>query len=253
MQVDVGALQRMSAGGNDSALLIVAHGSTRYAEAARPAAAHVARLKAADPGRRVALGLLAGAPPVAEALAALDAARIAVVPFFMEDGYFTRVAIPRALGGDPRVRLCRPVGLNQRMAALITCHARLGCAERGLDPAATTVVLVGHGSARAPGQAAALRRHTATVAASGAFACVCEAHLEEPPRLPETLAALRGSAVAVVGFFAGEGGHVRDDVPAALAAEQAARRNAYPPVHNFGSVADNPAVTQIILEQAATA
>ena len=71
--------------------------------------------------------------------------------------------------------------------------------------------------------------------------------------MPDALAALRDHTVVVVGFFAGEGGHVRDDVPAALDAEQKARRGTTRPVHNFGSVVDNPAVTQIILDQAAAA
>lgn len=243
----------MSGPQHASALLVVAHGSARHAGAARPAAAHVARLRAADPRRAVALGLLFGAPSVTGALAVLDAPRIDVVPFFMEDGYFTRVSVPRALGDDPRVRLCPPVGLHDAMAGLIAAHVRRGCVAHGEDPAAAAVLLVGHGSARAPGGASALRRHAAALAAGGGFAAVHAAYLEEPPFLRDALAALRGTVVAVAGFFAGEGGHVRDDVPAAVAAEQAARRNAYPPVHNFGSVADNPAVTQIILEQAAAA
>jgi sirohydrochlorin cobaltochelatase len=248
--IDVGAPRRLSAPPTENAVLLVAHGSARYPDAGRPAAAHVARLRAS---RLAGLGLLNGTPSVQDALAGLDAAVIRVVPFFMEDGYFTRVAVPAALGADPRVVLCPPVGVHDGMAALIAEIVRQGCSDRGLDPASTAVLLVGHGSGRSPGRAMALVRHTATLAAGGEFALVRAACLEEPPFLPNALADLRAHPVAVVGFLAGEGRHMRDDVPTALHAEAAARGGNAPPVHNFGAVADNQAMTRIILDQAASA
>ncbi len=234
------------------AILLIAHGSASYPLAARPAEAHLAGLAAADPARPVALGLLNGTPSVAEALAALQVPRIRAVPFFMEDGWFTRVAVPTALAGDPRVVLCPPIGVHPGMTGLIMNCLGRGCTERGLDPACTAVLIVGHGSARAPGRALALHRHTDAIAASAAFAAVRSACLEEAPLLPDALSALRSWPVAVVGFFAGDGGHVRDDLPAALERERAARGPNAPAVHNFGPVVANPALTQIILDQAAS-
>jgi sirohydrochlorin cobaltochelatase len=233
-------------------ILLIAHGSARYAEAARPALAQLPRLRAAAPGRCVTLGLLAGRPGVSDTLARIDAPAIRAVPFFMEDGYFVRVAVPRAIGGDRRVTRCRPVGVHPGMADVVAGHARDGCAARDLVPAEVALLLVGHGSASAPGRAMALRRHAAALAASSLFQTVHIAHLEEPPLLADALAALRPWPVAVVGFFAGEGKHVRDDVPAALAAETATRAGSAGVVHNFGSVADNPALARIILDQAAS-
>ena len=250
---DVGRTAPFAGSDAAPAILLVAHGSARYPDAGRPAAAQAARLRQACPGRRIGVGLLHGAPSVAEALAGLDAPAIRAVPFFMEHGWFTRVAVPRAVGGDPRVVLCPPVGVHGGIAGLVTAMVRQRCAGLGLDPGRTAVLLVGHGSARAPGRALAVHRHAQAIAATAGFATVGVAHLEEPPLLPDGLAALRHYPVAVVGFFAGEGGHVRDDLPAALRTEQAARGHTAPPVHNFGSVADNPGVTQIILEQAGIA
>jgi sirohydrochlorin ferrochelatase len=234
------------------AILLIAHGSTTYPLAARPAETHLAGLAAADPTRPVALGLLNGTPSVAQALAELRAPRIRAVPFFMEDGWFTRVAVPSALAGDGRVVLCPPIGVHPGLAGLILDCLGRGCVERGLDPAGIAVLIVGHGSARAPGRALALHRHTDSVAASGAFAAVRSACLEEAPFLPDALAALRPFPVAVIGFFAGDGGHVRDDLPAALERERAARGPNAPEVHNFGSVVAHPMLTQIILDQASS-
>jgi sirohydrochlorin ferrochelatase len=173
-----------------------------------------------------------------------------VVPFFMEDGYFTRVAIPKALGRSEGIILCPPIGLHEEIAGLIASRGRDGCVTAGFTPADTAIVVVGHGSARSPGRALALHRHSTTVAGSRQFASVQVACLEEAPFLDDVLRGLRGLPVGLVGFFAGEGGHVREDVPEAIAAEQRARGPAGPLVLNFGTVTDNAALAQIILDQA---
>ncbi len=92
------------------ALLLIAHGSTRYADAARPLWRHVEALRQDMPDTCTEVGLLNGVPSITDALAAMPAIPVHVVPFFMEAGYFTNVAIPKALGADPRVRLCPPIG-----------------------------------------------------------------------------------------------------------------------------------------------
>jgi sirohydrochlorin cobaltochelatase len=238
------------------ALLLIGHGSARYPDAGRIIGDQVRRISAAGVFREVAMGLLNGTPSAGEALARLAAPVVRVVPCFMEDGYFTRVAVPRALGlkdGASRVVLCPPVGVHEGMASLIELRVRGASLERGIDPAATAVVVIGHGSARAPGRALALHRHVDTVVARGGFATVVAACLEEAPFVADVLRSLRSYTVAVVGFFAGEGVHVRDDVPALIAAERAERGPAGPDIHNLGCVTDTPAMPRVILEQAGSA
>jgi sirohydrochlorin cobaltochelatase len=238
----------------EDALLLIAHGSSRYTDAARVLRGHVQRISAAGSFREVEMGLLNGTPSVAEAVARLTAPVTRVVPFFMENGYFSRVVVPHTLGLADAVRgrflLCPAVGVHPGMAELITARVLDRCGERGIEPAATSVVIVGHGSARAPGRALALHSHVKRVAAMGVFAAVNAACLEEAPFLADVLRGQRDRAVAVLGFFAGEGGHVRDDVPTLIAAEQSARGPGGPEVHYLGPVAEAPAMTQIILDQA---
>ena len=88
------------------ALLLVAHGSDRYADAARGLEAHAAALRARARFTEVAVGVLSGTPAAADALARLTAEAVHVVPFFMEDGYFTRTAIPAALRAAGSARRC---------------------------------------------------------------------------------------------------------------------------------------------------
>jgi len=240
----------------NDALFLVAHGSVRYPDAGRVMHEHVRRIQAAGTFAEVGMGLLNGAPSVTEALARLTAPLVRVVPFFMEDGYFTRVAVPRALGlpdGAGRLLLCPPVGVHDGMAGLIERRVRDAAAARGLRPATTAVLIVGHGSARNPGHALALHRHAAQVAASGEFAQVAAACLEEAPFVADALRGLRAHPVVVVGFFAGGGGHARDDVPGLIAVERAARGTAGPDVHDLGCVTDTPSMTRIILDQARAA
>lgn len=236
----------------EHALLLVAHGSARHPEAARGVQAHAAALREAGVFAQVGVGLLHGEPAAAAALAGLRAPVVHVVPFFMEAGWFTRIAVPRALGlhgsvmqrGEQTLRYTAPIGAHAGMAALI------GQRVRQIAPEVPALLVVGHGSARAPGRVTALHGHVARLTASGSFAVVEPAFLEEPPFIADAMARLRGGPLAVIGFFAGEGGHVRDDLPRLIAAEDA-RRASHAPLLDCGTVAAEPGIRRIILEQVA--
>jgi sirohydrochlorin cobaltochelatase len=238
------------------ALLLIGHGSTRYSDTAAGLQRHAEALRREGAFPIVAVGLLNGTPSVAEAVARIDATEVRVVPFFMEAGWFTRVAIPQALGLDNpdaarRFHLCPPVGLHDGMAGLIERQALAACDALGAASRTVAVLVVGHGSASAPGQALALHEHTARAGWNGLFARVESACLEETPFVADTLRGLRGHPVVVIGFFAGDGGHVRDDLPAQVAAEQAARGADSLPVRLHGTVTDEAEMVRIILDQAA--
>jgi sirohydrochlorin cobaltochelatase len=240
----------------NTALLLIGHGSTRYPDAAIGLQRHADALRVEGSFPVVEVGLLKGSPSVAEALGRINAAKVHVVPFFMESGYFTRVAIPRALGlsspnAGPRLHLCPPIGLHDGMAALIERQSLAACAALNIASRTVAVLVVGHGSASTPGMALALHEHSARVGWTGLFARVEAACLEEAPFVADSLQALRHHPVVVIGFFAGDGGHVRDDLPSLVAAEQAARGADGLAVRLQGIVTDNPEVVQIILDQAA--
>jgi sirohydrochlorin cobaltochelatase len=197
------------------ALLLIAHGSERYPNADWAVLRHAEALRAEGGFRQVEAAFLNGAPSVAGALEAIDAGIVRVVPFFMEAGYFTKVAIPAAVAGDRRVRIGLPAGVHPGMAGVVTRQAMAGCERLGLGPSDVALVVAGHGSASNPGRNLALYQHVAAIRGFGRVAAAC---LEEAPFLADVLAAMRGSAVLVSGFFAGDGMHVRDDVPDACRA-----------------------------------
>ena len=233
----------------NDALLLIGHGSARYPEAGGALLRHAEALRAAGRFAQVEVALLNGAPTVDAALARIGAAVIRVVPFFMEDGYFCRVAVPAALSGRPAL-LCPPVGIHDGMAGLIERHALAACDDLGMPSRDAAILVVGHGSSSAPGRHLALHRHAARVAATELFARVEAACLEEAPFVADALAGLRAHPVVIIGFFANQGGHVRDDLPALVAAEQASRGGAGHRVRFHGCVVDDPMMVRIILDQA---
>jgi sirohydrochlorin cobaltochelatase len=240
----------------NDALLLIGHGSAHYADAGQALQAHAAVLRNGRLFAEVAVGFLAGTPSVGEALASLCAPTVHVVPFFMEDGYFTRVAVPRALApaGGQRIRYHPAVGTHSTMPGMIERCGLERCATLGLAPERLRLLLVGHGSSRAPGRITALHRHVAMLTQASRFAEAHVAFLEEAPLVATALARLRPEPVGVLGFFAGEGGHVRDDLPALIEAEQTARAamgaagDHAAMVSDFGTVSGSPDMPGIIMK-----
>lgn len=231
-------------------VLLIGHGSARYPDAGGALSRHAAALAATGQFRSARHAVLAGRPLPAEALAACTGRVVHVVPVFMEQGYFASIALPRALAGATpagggQVRLHPALGTRPEIAELIARRVRAGCK----DPTAVGLVLLGHGSTRAPGRAEALHRHAATLRDNG-FERVETAFLEEAPDLLDAIAALGARPAAVVGLFTGEGAHVRDDVPALLAE---ARRRHGAPVHDLGFLGDDPGLPDIVMEMVAAA
>jgi sirohydrochlorin cobaltochelatase len=228
-------------------LLLIGHGSIRHPGAGRILHRHAETLRCQ--GHDVEVAFLNGSPSIPEALHAVSSLPIRVVPFFMEDGWFTRAAIPRALDGV-NAHLCPPIGTHPALANLIHRQADAACHHLAIPPHESAILLIGHGSASAPGRHLALYDHAATLAARRHFAAVAPACLEEPPFVADTLATLRARPVIVIGYFANLGGHVTQDVPCLLDAERAARGPGAPPVHFAGCVTEDPAIPGIILDQA---
>lgn len=242
----------------NEALLLIGHGSGRYPDAGAPMRRHAETLRSR--GWRVEIAVLNGLPTVADALGRLGAAAVRVVPFFMEDGYFSKVAVPKAVAGvragpslhpvPAATRFAPPVGLHDGMAAILRRQALAGCAELGAAPGEAAVVVIGHGSASAPGRALALHEHCSRLASTATFAAVQAACLEEAPFAADVLGGLQSQPVVVIGFFANQAGHVLDDIPALLVAEQTARGATGLPVRFHACVSDDSAMVDIILDQA---
>lgn len=200
------------------AALIIGHGQPGDPDPAEADMRALARTVAAHlPGWHV-LGATLAAPGALEAaLAELPAPLI--VPFFIADGIFTRQILPRLLqaagAGDlPRLG---PFGLWPDTAALGVQSLREAADSAGWPESATQVLLAAHGSARGPRAAEGARLLQARIRAATRLAGDRLGLIEEPPFLADAARDL-GPQSLCLPLFVARGDHVRDDLPAALAA-----------------------------------
>jgi sirohydrochlorin ferrochelatase len=228
----------------DVAVILAAHGDLRGDDPNRLLARHAESI--AQGFRHASAGVLKGEPTLEQALAAAaesGASRLAVYPVFMSDGYFAAKVLPERVASAPTppalaIEILPPLGLDHGLAPLIHEDALAAAGNAGLDPSATRLLIVGHGSELGPASANATRATARRVAALAGFATVTTAFLEEPPFLDAVLAECREPTV-VVGFFSGDGLHSGEDVPLAIR-ETGAR------AHYAGSIGASSAIPGLI-------
>ena len=203
------------------AAVLASHGDRAGIARNRLLASHAESVRSLTGLRSVTAGVLKGEPSLEAALseaAATGARTILVYPLFMAEGYFTATVLPdriRAAGFESTTRILAPLGLDRGVADLMQAEARETSRQAGLDPRASRLLVVGHGSKFGPASASATREAAAAIAQAGSFASVATAFLEEPPFLKSALERLQTPTV-VAGFFFGDGMHAGEDVPAAI-------------------------------------
>lgn len=185
--------------------LIVAHGQPsdpRPAGAALEALA--ARVAALMPGWIISAATLAEEGSIAQAVAGRPGG--VVFPMFMAGGWFTRIQIPKRLAEAGAVgwTVLEPFGCDPLVHDLCVTLVR--------EAGETRVILAAHGSFKsaAPSDIAF---HVAGRIASEAGVVAEAGFIDQDPQL----ASLPGGAGVCLPFFAAEGGHVSEDIPAALA------------------------------------
>lgn len=205
---------QMAPGSAPRAALIVAHGQPSDPA---PAAAEIARLAEAVaahlPGWHVASATLAEAAALPAAVAAAGATGV-VYPLFMAGGWFTRTHLPERLqaAGGAGWRVLTPFGCDPAVQDLTVAIAR--AAGAGPDPAEVEMILAAHGSFRSPAPSEVARAVAQRIRAETGFGRVETAFIDQSPRLAEV--AGFGPGAFCLPFFAARGGHVVDDIPAAL-------------------------------------
>ncbi len=203
--------------------VIVSHGQPSDPAPAEADLAGLARaVEACLPGWRVGSATLAN--PDAFACAVTGEPGL-IYPLFMSGGWFTATHLPERLAaaGAANWQILAPFGLDPRVQALTVAIAKEACLGR---PHAE-VLLAAHGSFRsaAPSEVAydMLRqlRLAGIAKAEAGF-------IDQAPRIADIAKGFGPDAVCLP-FFAAKGGHVIDDLPAALAEAQFSGR-LLPPV-----------------------
>jgi len=190
--------------GSSRYALIVSHGQPSEP---LPAAAEIATLAAHVAGH------LPGWTVRSATLAEPDAMTLAIAggqgvvyPLFMAEGWFTQVHLPKRLeaAGGQGWRILPPFGTDPAIAALTVDLAR---------QAGRPILLAAHGSFRSEAPSRIAHDVAARITAETGLPARA-AFIDQSPQIAEVAATMPDAAC--LPFFAARGGHVIDDLPAAL-------------------------------------
>ena len=172
----------------------------------------------------VAIGFIHGQPSIEDSAVRIGASHIRLFPLFMSDGYYVRDAIPQRLGIQDgigalghHIAIATPLGLLPALPDVLISAASETATAAGIAPSSATLLLVAHGSEKAPYSANVASGTARRIAQERVFARVETAFLEEEPFFKDQLAACQRPAI-VLGLFAGGGAHAEEDVRAAVRA-----------------------------------
>ena len=199
--------------------LIVAHGQPSNPAPAEAELAALAALVAPHlPGWLVLSATLASEGALAAAVQVAGMGRLVVYPMFMADGWFTQAHLPDRLiaAGAGVLHQMVPFGLDPAVQDLTVALASEAANAAGLDYSATDLLLAAHGSFRSPAPSAVAWAMAGRIRAELPFRRVETAFIDQDPQIAAVARGM-GPAALCLPFFAGQGGHVIDDLPHALA------------------------------------
>jgi len=255
---------------SNKALILVGHGSTENPDSSAPTFEHADEIRRRGIFSEVVCAFWKEEPSLREVYRMLDSEEVYVVPNFISEGYFTREVIPRELRLDREttevdgktIHYCDPVGIHESMTRLIL-HRAEEVAE-GIDPAETSLFIVGHGTKLNAQSTVAIKAQVSLIA-NGAygFAEVLEAYMEEAPFIAKWDELAKSPNVVVVPFFIADGLHSYQDIPVMLGIEKeitaaASEREVFRenPYHLRGrtllyssAVGTDPLMADVILDQ----
>jgi sirohydrochlorin cobaltochelatase len=208
---------------SDTALLIVAHGSTVNPDSSAPTLAHAAEIRRREIFAEIGCAFWKEEPSLRDALFLFDPESIrevCVVPNFISEGYFTQTVIPRELELNGRTtkrksgqtwKYCQPAGNHPAMTELLLKRAHE--VAPGVDSAETSLLIVAHGTDLNENSAVAAKREAEKIRAMGRFAAVLNVYMEEPPLVSDWRKLTRTRNAIVVPFFISDGLHSYEDIP----------------------------------------
>jgi sirohydrochlorin cobaltochelatase len=210
----------------DSALLIIGHGSTVNPDSSAPTLGHAAEIRQRNIFKDVQSAFWKEEPSLRDAIFLFDAEQIknvCVVPNFISEGYFTQTVIPRELELNGRItkrangqiwNYGEPVGNHPMMTELLVERAR--DIAPGIPENQTSLLIVAHGTDLNENSAVAAKREAEKIRALGRYANVLNVYMEEFPLVSDWNVLTSTPNVVVVPFFISDGLHSYEDIPVLL-------------------------------------
>jgi sirohydrochlorin cobaltochelatase len=255
-----------------SALVLIGHGSTLNPDSSASTNDHATTIRSLGLFGEVVSTFWKEEPSFREVLRMIESDDVYLVPNFISEGYFTQTVIPRELGlggplthlGNRTLKYCEPVGSHPSMTDVILHRARE--TAPGVDPAATSLLIVGHGTSLNDNSAKAAKDQVRWINDLGLYGEVLATYMEEPPLISDWDKLTTRPNVVVVPFFIADGLHSYQDIPVLLGTEEegqpaASQREVFRKnphhlrdrtLYYASAIGTDPTMTDVILEQIAT-
>lgn len=195
-------------------LLLLGHGSSKHPDSSSSVRRHAEILRQRGDFTEVHIAFLKEEPFMQDALGDLKYERLAIVPDFLAEGYFTKQVIPDLLGVatlPDAARYCDPVGTHPMMQELIVKSAYEVLGDWGAEE--VSLLLVGHGSTKNSQSKQTLLNHIAEIEKTAGFSQIADLWLEEAPLVSDWGTVARQKKIIMVPFLLSDGQHGGWDIP----------------------------------------
>ncbi|MBI1825861.1 MAG: hypothetical protein HY287_05940 [Planctomycetes bacterium] len=246
---------------NDAALILAAHGS-RVDASSNPALWQLAEtVREQSTFAEVTCAFHHGAPGFADVLGTIRSRCAVVVPIMTSEGYYSRVALPRALTAHPdfarhAVQITRPIGVHPEVPNVMRMRLNELLERFNLSASETSVAVIGHGTPRNANSKIATNDLAAALHRMGPCGDVFPAFLDEEPFVETVPDRAEHATIVALLFLIAAGPHALEDVPRRLGLLNAALSPPYREMVNdriffideaFGN---DPAIIPLIIDLA---
>ena len=207
-----------------TALILAGHGSHVSANTAGIVWRYVDCLRSWGVADEISACFWKEAPAFSQALDAVDADTVVVVPVFTARGYFTSEVLPAEMGlkgkltirAGKTIHLTRPIGEHPHLASAVERQLRLTMERFGLEAGTVAAAIIGHGTRRNRQSRDSARYQAGRIRELNWLSEVVDVYLDDEPDIPSVYRRTRAPNIIALPYFVAEGSHVRHDIPRAL-------------------------------------
>ena len=207
-----------------TALILAGHGSHVSANTAGVVWRYVDCLRSWGVADEISACFWKEAPAFSQALDAVDADNVVVVPVFTARGYFTSEVLPAEMGlngaltlrAGKTIHLTRPIGEHPHLASAVERQLRLKIEQFALKPGSVAAAIIGHGTRRNRQSRESARYQARRIRELNWLSEVVDVYLDDEPDIPSVYQRTRAPNIIALPYFVAEGSHVRHDIPRAL-------------------------------------
>ncbi|MGA0369996.1 MAG: CbiX/SirB N-terminal domain-containing protein [Kiritimatiellia bacterium] len=235
------------------ALVLVGHGSSKNPNTRNPLDALVSEIKKRNLYREVHCAFLKEDQRICKVLEPLQSRKVTVVPFFISDGYYTRMVIPGCLNKNEtfssrQVRISRAVGSHPLFAELILQHAVSAGWKSG-----DALVVLGHGTPKNPASGINVYLQSERIRQGHPGEEIRTAFIDESPFVTEAWEFCNADRIFIVPLFIGDGWHVTETIPEDLGLVEGKAERGGRQLVMTSAVGTDPGLIEVVLALAAEA